>query len=225
MRFSSGLITASMAFLAAAAPLSAQGFEGRIALKLTGDNGAPHDMEYQVKDNKFRFEAPNNRGQSAAIIIDPSNQKMLILMSAQKMYMERPMGAVAPMARPSQQAAAAHATVTASGRKETIAGYQCEHYLVTDDQGNTVDACLAHGLGSFMSPPSGNPMAGQASPNDWSSKIGKDVFPLKVTKGDKTLLEVTKIEKASLDPSLFAPPEGWRKFDMPNIPGMRPPQH
>ena len=92
---------------------------------------------------------------------------------------------------------------------------------MTDDDGASVDACLAHGLGSFMSAPSVNPMAGAVtSSSDWSSKLGKDAFPLRVTKGNTTIMEVTRIEKASLDPSLFVAPDGWKKFDVLNIPGM-----
>ena len=139
------------------------------------------------------------------------------------MYMEQPFAPIADATRASQQNT--RATVTATGKKETIAGYKCEHYLVADADGANVDACVARGLGSFMQAPSGNPMAGGASTstNDWTGKLGKDGFPLKVTKGNTTVMEVTKIEKAPLDPSLFSAPDGWKKFDMPNIRGMRPP--
>jgi hypothetical protein len=220
MRFRFDCLTASVALLAVAAPLSAQAFEGRIAFKVSGEDGSSRDMEYQVKDGKLRFEAPGGRGGGMAIVIDQKNQKMLMMMSAQKTYMERPFTPPTP----DKVGAGAHATITATGKKETVAGYSCEHFIVTDDDGKSVDACLAHGLGTFMSPPSGNPMGGAAANNrDWTSKIGSDAFPLKVTKGNTPILEVTKIEKASLDASLFAPPDGWRKFDMPNIPGMRPP--
>jgi Domain of unknown function (DUF4412) len=225
MRFSSGCTTAGIALFAAAAPLSAQAFEGRIAVKVSSENGSFGEMEYQVRDNKVRVEIPVGGGQSMAVVIDPTNQKMLMLMPAQKTYLER---AFTPAAagRASQQAGA-RATVTPTGKKETIAGYQCEHFLVTDDDGASVDACLASGLGPFISAPSVNPMAGTvAGSSDWSSKIGKDAFPLEVTKGNTTVMEVTKIEKASLDPSLFVAPDGWKKFDVLNIPGisgMRPP--
>ena len=224
MRFSSGCITAALALVGAAAPVSAQAFEGRIAFKVSDDRGSTREMEYQVRDSKVRFEMPGRGGQSMAMVMDPANQKMLVLMSGQKMYMER---SIAPTTA-AAHAAQGKASVTATGRKETIAGHSCEHFLITDDKGGQFDACIAHGLGTFLQPPSGNPMAGGASAaGDWSSKIGKDGFPLKVTKGGTTIMEVTKIEKASLDPSLFSPPSDWKKFEMPNMPGMpggRPPQ-
>jgi Domain of unknown function (DUF4412) len=222
MRFSSGCISAAVAIIGAAMPLSAQSFEGRISFKVADQHGASQEMVYQVRDNKVRFEMPGAGGLSGAMILDPANQKMIMMMPSQKMYMERAF--VAPAAASGSAKAAANAKVTATGKKETVAGYQCEHFLVTDSDGASIDACIAHGLGSFMAPPAGNPMTGGASnANDWRSKLGKDGFPLKVTKGNTTVLEVTKIEKMSLDPSLFTPPDGWKKFDMPNMPGMRQP--
>lgn len=219
MRFSSGCITAALVLAGAAAPVSAQAFEGRIAFTVSDERGTAHEMEYQVRDNKMRFEMAGRGGQSMAMVMDPANQKILMLMPGQKMYMERPFAPVAEAAR----GAEGKASVTATGRKETIAGHVCEHFLITDEQGAQVDACVAHGLGSFLQPPSGNPMAGGGAPaNDWSAKIGKDAFPLKVTKGGKTIMEVTRIEKASLDPSLFSPPSDWKKLEMPMLPGGRP---
>ena len=115
MRFSSGCITAGVALIAAAAPLSAQAFEGRIAVKVSSENGSSGEMEYQVRDNKVRIEMPVGGGQSMAMVIDPANQKMLILMPAQKTYLER---AFTPAAagRASQQAGA-RATVTPTGKE------------------------------------------------------------------------------------------------------------
>lgn len=229
MRFTSVCITSALAVIVAAAPLSAQAFEGRITFKVSSENGSSREMQYQVKDSKIRIDPPasaNPRAAGTAIVMDPGNQKMLIMMPAQKMYMENSFAqAVSPRAG---QQAGARATITATGKKETVAGYPCEHFVVTEDDGASVDACIAHGLGSFLQAPTGNPMAGApaSSSSDWSTKLGKDGFPLKVTKGNTTVMEVTKIEKMSLDPSLFAPPDGWKKFDIPNLPGIggrRPP--
>jgi hypothetical protein len=221
MRFTTGCITAGIALVAATAPLSAQAFEGRITIKLSSESGQSREMEYLARDNKVRIEIPG-QAQSVAMVMDPANQKMLMLMTDRKIYVEGPFSPAAA-ARASEQAGG-RATVKATGKKETIAGYQCEHFLITDADGSSVDACIAHGLGSFLPPESGGPMAGVGSSNtDWSSQLGKDAFPLRVTKGNTTVLEVTKIEKTSLDPSLFTAPEGWKKIEMPNIPGLRRP--
>lgn len=214
-------VMAPLALIAAIAPLSAQGFEGVVTMHVATDKGASHDVEYQVKDGKLRVEIEGRGSPPSAIVIDPVNQRMLIMMTAQKMYMDRSLAGGAVSAKDAERAAA-RATVTPTGKKETIAGHECEHVLVTDDDGASVDVCVAHGMGGFMAAPT-NPMAGGSSGGGWLSKLGNDAFPLKVTKGSTVVLEVTKIEQKSLDPSLFAPPEGWRKFDLPNLPGMRPP--
>lgn len=176
-------------------------------------------MEYQLRDGKLRFEMAEGRDGKAAMIIDPANQKMLMLMPAQKMYMERTFSGADDAA----QAASGRAKITATGKKETVAGYACEHFLITDEDGKNIDACIAHGLGSFLRM-GGNPMSGAPAAKDWSAKIGKDGFPLKATKDGSTIMEVTKIEKMSLDPSLFSAPSGWKKFEMPSIPGMGRPR-
>ena len=135
MRFSSGCITAALVLAGAAAPVSAQSFEGRIAFKVSDERGTAHEMEYQVRANKMRFEMAGRGGQSMAMVMDPANQKILMLMPGQKMYMERPLAPVAEAAR----GAEGKASVTATGRKETIAGHVCEHFLITDEQGAQVE--------------------------------------------------------------------------------------
>ena len=49
----------------------------------------------------------------------------------------------------------------------------------------------------------------------WMTQLGSRNFPLKVTKGGKTIMEVTAIEKQTLDAALFTAPEGFQSFAMP----------
>jgi hypothetical protein len=150
---------------------------------------------------------------------------MVVLMAAQKMYVETQLAPPMSVTFGGQRAVQASG-VSFTGRQEKIAGYPCEHAVFTEADGQNVDVCLARGLGAFMPFPSGNPMATAARPdNGWGAKLGGDAFPLKVTKGTRVELEVTKIEKQPLNASLFAPPDGWQKFGgMPGMPGMmRPP--
>jgi hypothetical protein len=138
---------------------------------------------------------------------------MLMMMASQKMYMEM---AIPPgVGQPSS--AAGKADVTRTGKTETIAGHKCEHVIVKEEA-QTYDVCVAQDLGNFINPAFANPM-GRGSASDWSAKIG-DGFPLRVAKGDRTIMEVTKVEPGTLDAALFAPPTDWQKMQMP---GMRPP--
>ena len=148
-----------------------------------------------------------------AMIIDTKAQKMYMVMDQQRMYMEQAI-------TPSGMAGALEKRkpdITRTGKTETIAGYSCEHWLIKDD-GVAFDACVAKGLGPFFGGES--PMGRRATPA-WYEELKDGLFPLKVMRGDETVLEVTGIEKKSLDASLFAPPAGYQKMDLPA--GMRRP--
>jgi hypothetical protein len=119
------------------------------------------------------------------------------------------------------------AEVKPTGKTETIAGYSCEHTLITGDDGKTYDVCVAHGLGGFMLASAGTVgmarggRGGGGAADAWVRMLGNDAFPLKVQAvGGKVELEVTGIEKKSLDDALFKLPEGYM-----NMSGMmgRPP--
>jgi hypothetical protein len=130
-----------------------------------------------------------------------------MVMPARRMYME--LGAPSP----AEAAADAKASdVKMTGRKETVAGIECEHVLITSD-GTQFDACIAHGLGMF--PAVNNPMArgrGAEAPPAWQ-KLGRDAFPVKVQRvGGDISFEVTKIERKSLDASLFTVPDGFQSM-------------
>jgi hypothetical protein len=105
-----------------------------------------------------------------------------------------------------------------TGKKETIAGYECEHATVEEKTGTT-DMCLAKGLGKFLMPNS--PMGGnRSSQPDWQAALG-DSFPLRVQQPDGSIaFEVTKIEKKTLEAELFVVPDSYQKMAFPT--GRRP---
>ena len=147
------------------------------------------------------------------MLYDGSTKSTAMVMPAQKMYVD-----ASAMAGMTGQAAAAadHKTFEfkMTGRKETIAGYECEHMIVTGDDGQ-YDICGAKGLGTFAT--MNNPMGGRGggASDGWMRGMPKDFFPLKVQKvGGEVVLEVMKIEKKSLDANLFKVPDGFTKMDM-----------
>lgn len=213
MRFLSQCIAVSMPLLLGAGAASAQTFEGKITMRTTSDDGRTQDMQFLTKGGKIRIEMAG-RGGPGVMVMDQANRKMLMMMPSQKMYMEMaiPAGVGQPPA-----GAASKADVTRTGKTETIAGHKCEHVLVKESA-QTFDVCVAQDLGNFINPSLANPM-GRGSSNDWSAKIGNG-FPMRVSKGDKVMMEVTKVEPGTLDASLFTPPSDWQKMEMP---GMRPP--
>ena len=209
--------TAAILMICTAVPLAAQSFEGTVSMNVTGANGVVSPISYMIKGGKMRFD-PGNAQMS--VIIDPVGKRMIVVMNAQKMYMEREFGdAVAAV---QQRTGVGNPSIVRTGKMETVAGYRCEHVIVTDDDGASVDSCVSSELGGFRMPTASNPMAPQKEAG-WIAQLGSTSFPLKVQKGGKTIMEVTAIERKTLDAALFAAPEGYQSFQMPVMP-KKPPQ-
>ncbi|MBI3568161.1 MAG: DUF4412 domain-containing protein [Gemmatimonadetes bacterium] len=198
-----------------ATPLAAQSFEGAIAMTVTSDNGKANALDYLVKGSKLRMEMAGGRGGPMVVIFDMAERKMLMMMDAQKMYMEQSIPDPAPIAEKAKPA-----KIARTGKTETIAGYTCEHVIVTEADASTSDVCVAKGLGTWRMPGGGR--GGPPKEPEWQSGLGDGGFPLKVQKGDKVMVEVTKVDKKTLDAALFAPPAGYQKFDMGAMMRKRP---
>lgn len=209
---------AAGSLLAVPPALSAQGFEGAITMRLaTGNRGssAPETLEFLSRAGNVRVSMNSPAG-SVAILGLSAEKKTYLVIDAQRTYMDVSTGDAM-----SSVAATAGATkVTRSGRKETIAGYECEHVIVESSAGGNTqktDVCLTTALGPYV-----NPMAsfggGRLAP--WQSELAKDGgFPLKVTMADGTVaVEVTKIEKRRVSDAQFRIPAEYTKMDMPRRP-------
>jgi hypothetical protein len=127
--------------------------------------------------------------------------------------------------------------LTETGKRETIAGYTCEHWLMGDKQ--NMDICIAKGLGYFGMGGQGGgafstlknlafspeQLAEASSHPEWVKFLEGGAFPLKMTsteEGKVTMnMEATKIEKKSLDDSLFVVPPDYKEFSMGNLGGRR----
>jgi hypothetical protein len=244
-RFAMKLITALVPLCALAMPcvLKADTFEGTLTMTVTSSDmrNGPMSQNLSLKDGFMRVDINTERG-NASMIMDFKNQQMIMLMPQQRMYMVQPLPQGNPAAAPSPvadgSAPAAHTPppnfqVTTS--TETILGYPCTKYVVTGERGTT-QIWATDRLGTFMGfYHGGGPgarRAAQPTPEWESAMKGGGFFPMRViSTGPRgtTTMEVTAIQKASLPDSLFAPPDGWRKFDlggmmggMGGFPGPRP---
>jgi hypothetical protein len=214
------MLRAALVLTFAATTLSAQApFEGAISMTLTADDGKSTDVAYMMKDGKIRMEMAGGRGgQTMVMIFDMAEKKMLMIMTAQKMYMEQDIGGGAVAAASEKAKPAKPGKFVATGKTETVAGYKCAHYAATEDDGSTRDVCVGKGLGAFRMPSSGAGRGGPPKDPSWKEALGEGGFPLKVQKGDKVVFEVKSIDKKPLDAALFAAPEGFRKMDMGGMP-------
>ena len=226
---------ASVATLLSAAPavVSAQAFEGVITMRMgalrAGGDGL-QEIEYLSHGGKVRMNIKSQMG-PIGIIGDPAEKKLYVLIDPQSMYMEISTDAAAGRAGAGAGAVnvnIAEPKITRTGKKETIAGRECEHITVEAQQ-ETTDVCVARGLGPFMNAMSsmggmGGMMGmggrGATAPPAWQRSLAADgAFPLKATRADGTvLLEVTKIEPKKLANTLFTVPGNYAKMDMPRRP-------
>lgn len=196
-----------------AAPILAVGaqspFEGVISMRLTGSGaaaGTTQDAEYYAsRSGKARVVLNTPMGR-ASIIMAPADGKMYMLMDQMSQYVEADL---ANLTGPESNVDAPK--ITRTGKKEKIAGYECEH--VTIDE---LDVCAATGLGAYLNV-GGNLMA-RGGMQPWQSAVLKEnLFPLKVTLPDgKIQMQVTKIEKKSVEPSMFQIPSNYTKIPFPS---------
>lgn len=195
---------------------AAQNFEGIITIRVPprGQNNEPQVIELLSRGARgVRVNVGGQMG-AASMLSIPSEKKVYVLMDAQSMYMEMaiPDAATTP-------ADGAMPKITRTGKKETIAGYVCEHVLI-ETLKETDDVCMAKGLGTFLNFAGGMGMARTTAPA-WQKTLAADGgFPLKVANGAGVVtLEVTKIEKKKLSDALFTIPSHYTKMAGP---GRRP---
>jgi len=221
-----------------AAVAQAEGFEGIVAYKMPAKGGAG-ELTQMYKGTKTRTEVSDGK-QTTAMIMDMTAGTMTVLMPPQKQYMVMDMkkmgqglGGMLGIGHGHKDTGstgggtATMPKITATGRKETIAGHECEYYVMGDKA--ETEVCSAKGLGMFMmgQSPMGGGVAALAalaamSTNPDAVKLFADgFFPLKVVnvKGGKNevVMEATRVEKKTLDASLFVPPPDYKEMKMPGL--------
>jgi hypothetical protein len=218
------LLAAAVLPLAFAPRAEAQAvFEGSITYD-AGMAGMNMQITQLVKGSMVRQEMEGPMGQIVTIV-DTESSMMTTLMPAQKMYMRIDMNAM--MQQYGQQAAAQPqpkpADFKSTGEKETIAGHACEHFAFTGE-GNTIDMCIAQGLGfvPFMSM-SNQGMANAPDVDEWKQRFPDGFLPLAMTvtaQGQTMTMRASTLEKKSVDASLFQVPSGYTEMRGPGGDGM-----
>lgn len=216
--------TAALALLGGvASQVHAQSFEGEVDYKITGKTGQNMDLAYMMKGDHIR-QVINMDGRDMVVLMDATKHTMTMVMPQQQAYMTMDMNHMAQ--RMGNQSATDVPKITATGKTETIAGHKCEHYMIARTDEDSVDVCVAKGMGYYMSGgamqartgmgamPSGANMA------EWKKVFKDGFFPLKVTTSNGSMsMEATKVEPKSLPDNLFAPPAGYKEMQMGGMPG------
>jgi hypothetical protein len=203
--------------LVVASTAGAQGsFEGVVTYQM-GNSG--DTWQYSAKGSKVRIDMSSaHMPGGVSAIMDMGAMTTTVLMTQQHMYMTMPIPQSATLPD------SVHGSVTKTG-SEVIAGVPCDDYVGTDAKGaKQATTCLAHGMGNFAQFGANNPLMRQYASrvSGFSGAMKGGGFPLKIVKEDgQTTMLATKVEKKSLDESLFSVPAGYTQMQMPA--GM--PQH
>ena len=194
----------------------ASGFEGAIAMHTTSAHG-PTDMVFLTKGGKSLVDVPGRDGQTAHSIFDPTTQKVTIVMDSQQLAMQVPL--------PHASAAAPNATppkVTRTGKHETVAGYDCEDWDIVLEGGKREATCVAQGLAFFDFSAMSGPVGGGVH-SSWAEELRDgNAFPLRAVESDSagketSRMEVTRIEKKSLDDAAFIVPASYHIMQVPAL--------
>lgn len=211
-RFSLGLFTALLAIFIAGstAPVKAQSFEGIVQFNLTSAQGKI-PMTYMMKGENVRMEFEGRPGMKGVMLLDGKENKAYMLISQMNAYMELPTGQA-------QEGTKIKPEITKTGKTQKILGYDCEQ-LIIKDGGRVTEAWVTKAIGKFQKFGMGGGMQ-EGKQDSWQDNLGgSGMFPVRVVtkEGDTetSKMEVTKVEKKSLEASLFKIPEGFQKMTMP----------
>jgi hypothetical protein len=189
----------------------APGFEGNVTMHVTSAHGGPQDLVFHMKGNKTRLDVPTHDGEVAHVLFDAPSQKTVIVLDSKHMFLDVDhrawMRAPGPHALP--------ATITQTGKHETVAGTDCEDWEIAEAVGTRTAACIAQGVAFFDFRPDRPTVVGM-QPRNWMDELRmKQAFPLRSVETDATgkeasRMEVTQIEKAPIDDSLFVIPPDYK---------------
>lgn len=203
-----------LVFVFVAARAVAAPFEGKIEL-LTTEGRESFTTTFYFKGDKMRVESTESN-ETGAMIMDMTAKQMMILMPSEKMYMVVDAGGAM------EQVAADSVPPVKTGRTETILGYECHEYTVTEKK-TVTEYWAAKGLGVFRAMTRGGPGGPPAGMSAWEIEAQREgLFPLRTiersTNGKvRSTMEATAIDPGSQPASLFTPPADFTKFEMPSF--------
>lgn len=205
---------AMIASFVLASTAGAQGsFEGTVTYQM-GTPTSGETMQYSAKDGKVRMDMASAHMPAGgmAAIFDMSGMTITMLMNQRRMY------TTMPIPQNTSVPDSARGKFVKIG-SEVVAGVPCDDYQGQDSKGQKeMTFCLAHGMGTFAQYNMNNPMmrAWATHVQGISGALSNGGFPLKIVKSNgETEMLATKVEKKSLDASMFSVPAGYTQMQMP----------
>ena len=191
----------------------AQSFEGSIEFKRI----LPNDTSiyvYHVKGNKVRIDEMASDGKTVegTMLVNLADKKMFALSHDRKLFMERPYKA--------DDASKMNLEVERSGNTKYINGFECSQWRVKNrEKDSEITYWVAEGNFDFF-----QPLLQTINRKDNFATFylqvpnTKGFFPMlaverTLLRDEKGRLQVTKINKKSLDASFMEIPKGYVKVD------------
>jgi hypothetical protein len=212
------LVACGLLFALACSKKDAGPFEGEIVMKTTrAGSAAPTTMTLRAKGERLRFDTTAPDGKISHGVFDPAANKVVIIMDAEKAYMDIDFDK--PSAQPNTNPETA--TLEKTGQKETIAGRTCEVLRVKDATGKRTEVCMTEGL-VFFDLSSLKPGGGGGAKSVAELRQKKS-FPLRSVEFDASGKEISRsevvsINKMALDNALFDVPKDYAKIALPTPP-------
>ena len=216
-------------------------FEGEVTMLASGKDagkGGPKTLVFGLKTPKVRVDAnsdlaPTNPmfAQGVAFIVDPPAKKAYALIAAKKQAVVIDLDKAKTMKLPTMPGSAGPSGPSApsvpseppkiekTGQKDTVAGYQCEIWKITNKNGSRAEACLAEGIKWIDLTD-----LGVQSPEIAAAAALSDMnhFPLRLVSWDpknveEARLEAQKIDKKKLDDTRFGVPADYQVIDISQL--------
>ncbi|KXU36846.1 hypothetical protein AXK11_03380 [Cephaloticoccus primus] len=193
---------------------AAKQFEGKATVRLTHDQVGTHVLNYSVKGSRLHTEFQISETAQATAIVDLVKDEVFVLLPGQPLYVSMSLENSAEFALGQS---VEQISITKTREHQKILGYRCAKYLV-QNQDDRFEVWATEQLGSFMG--LGLPPDAEAKfhPEWIAALVGKGFFPLRVQSlpGSKNTLtiETLSVEPGEQPDTLFAPPAGYRKFQM-----------
>src|SRR5262245_48611794 len=201
-----------------------EAFEGEITSRTFMDKDTM-ETRYAIKGARNRVESLSSQD-GAIVLIDSSSSSTTMLFPQAKSYVTMSWVEMAEEMA-GDDSSLLFPKVTSTGGTETIAGFTCRHWMIGDNQ--DLDVCMAKGLGYYgggsggildklKDPTLREKAKAQLDANpEFAKFVEGGAFPLKITAIEngqsRTVMEVTSIERKSLDDSLFTVPADYKKAE------------
>lgn len=219
-------------------------FEGQIDLVAKGKVGGARqgtptaggdvtNLSLLVKDKRFRIDVPETTGPTGqrvegfGVLDGPQKKAFFVMDTPEKMALvfdlnktgeqlktlspsgTKSFGATPKETKPPPK-------VTKTGKKDKVAGYDCEDWQIESDDGSKASLCVAQQGFSWLQ----IPMMGAPAEYAWAGELLDGThFPLRFIVFERDgkeggRVEVTKIEKKALAANLFEVPPGYPQLTL-----------